>query len=189
MTSQMHSQSTNSRIMFYDSGMLFSSMQHIKDLYMVMCPSRRRTWFKIQELVTEVSHLHHPRECSWESTLMNATVRKHDLAEGKIKLCNIFSNNFGWPSGKILLEFPLLGWKEPLAIKSKASSQAGQFSDSFGKCILPSCCSNPWFCSFAGFIFQRRKASFMRCLSRAIFNKRYCCFLGILNDPAGRWSG
>ena len=56
MTNQMHSQSTSSMIMFYDSGMPFSSIQHIKNHYMVMCPSRRRTWFKIQELVTEVSH-------------------------------------------------------------------------------------------------------------------------------------
>ena len=54
MTNQMHSQSTSSMIMFYDSGMPFSSIQHIENLYMVMCPSRRRTWFKI------------PRDCSWD---------------------------------------------------------------------------------------------------------------------------
>ena len=81
--------------MFYKSEVSFSRIQHTKDPFMVMCPSRKNSVFK--PLEGGVIPLTINLGVLLGSVSTKAVVRTQDLAVRNIMLCFTFNNSLGDP--------------------------------------------------------------------------------------------
>lgn len=96
-------------VTLYKSEVPISRMQHIKDCYMVTCPSRKNTWFKIQELEAGVVSFTIILGSALGINIGESNSKEAGFDRGKIKLCYTFNNSVGWHNGQILSKLPHLG--------------------------------------------------------------------------------